>query len=93
MQQVQRGVDKSQAVTGSIAHIERNAQAVEQALVSIASATSEQSLASQEIARNIARMHEMTEGADAAIQETRSETARLHQLAQDVRVRMDQFKV
>ena len=50
VQQVHRGVEKSQAVTSSIAQIEQNAQVIEQALVTIASATSEQSLASQEIA-------------------------------------------
>jgi len=93
VQQVLRGVEKSQAVTRSITQIERSAQEVEQALISIASATSEQSLASQEIARNIARMHEMTDSADASIQQTQNETERLRQLARDVRVQMDQFNV
>ncbi len=93
VQQVHRGVEKSQAVTSSIAQIEQNAQVIEQALVTIASATSEQSLASQEIARNIARMHEMTESADASIQETQTETDRLRGLARDVRVQMDKFRV
>jgi len=93
VQQVHRGVEKSQAVKASITQIEQNAQVVEQALVSIASATLEQSLASQEIASNIARMHEMTESADASIQETRTETDRLRGLARDVRVRMDKFRV
>ena len=93
VQQVHRGVEKSQAVKSSIAQIEQNAQVVERALMTIASATSEQSLASQEIARNIARMHEMTESADASIQETQTETDRLRGLARDVRVRMDKFRV
>ena len=53
VQQVQSGVRKSQAVTQSIELIEKNAQDVEIALGSIASATSEQSKASHEIARNI----------------------------------------
>ena len=47
----------------------------------------------QEIARNIARMHEMTESADASIQETQTETDRLRGLARDVRVQMDKFRV
>ena len=38
-------------------------------------------------------MHEMTESADASIQETQNETDRLRGLARDVRVQMDKFRV
>jgi methyl-accepting chemotaxis protein len=91
--QVQRGVEKSRAVTTSIEHIEKSAQDVERALSSIASATAEQSTASHEIARNIERIHEMTDSSDASIQETQSETQKLRTLAQELRRSMDQFSV
>ena len=91
--QVQRGVEKSQEVTHSISQIEQSAQEVEQALVSIASATSQQSAASQDIARNIARIHEMTESSDASVQATQSETEHLRRLAQELRVLMEKFRV
>ncbi len=91
--QVQSGVEKSQAVTHSIKRIEHNAQAVEQALGSIATATAEQSTASQEIARNIERIHEMTQSSDVSVRETQNQTQQLRQLAQDLRVLMDRFRV
>ncbi len=93
MQQVQSGVVKSQAVTQSIEQIEKNSQEVEQALGSIATATSEQSIASQEIARNIERIHEMTESSDASIQETQAVTRMLRGLAQELRALMEKFHV
>ena len=93
VQQVQSGVRKSQAVTQSIELIEKNAQDVEIALGSIASATSEQSKASHEIARNIERIHEMTESSDASIQETQAETSQLRNLANELRMLMDKFRV
>ena len=93
VQQVQSGVRKSQAVTQSIELIEKNAQDVEIALGSIASATSEQSKASHEIARNIERIHEMTESSDASIQETQAETSQLRNLANELRLLMDKFRV
>lgn len=91
--QVQRGVEKSQSVTHSIQRIEQSAQEVEHALASIASATSEQSAASHEIARNIARIHDMSESADASIQATQTETEQLRRLAQELRGLMDKFRV
>ncbi len=91
--QVERGVQKSQAVTHSIEQIEKSSQAVEQALGSIATATSEQSSASQEIARNIERINEMTQSSDVSVRETQSQTHQLRQLAQDLRVLMDRFRV
>ncbi|NJA87659.1 methyl-accepting chemotaxis protein [Rhodocyclus tenuis] len=93
VQQVNRGVEKSRAVTESIEHIERSAQEVERALSAIASATTEQSSASHEIARNIERIHEMTETSDLSIQETHSETENLRQLAHELRVLMEKFRV
>ena len=93
VQQVQAGVEKSQAVTHSIELIERNAQEVESALSSIATATSEQSTASHEIARNIERIHEMTESSDSSVQHTQVETSKLRTLAQDLRILMDKFRV
>ena len=93
VQQVQSGVRKSQAVTQSIELIEKNAQDVEIALGSIASATSEQSKASHEIARNIERIHEMTESSDASIQGTQAETSQLRNLANELRLLMDKFRV
>ena len=93
VQQVQVGVEKSQAVTQSIELIERNAQEVESALGSIATATSQQSTASHEIARNIERIHEMTESSDSSVQHTQAETSKLRTLAQDLRVLMDKFRV
>lgn len=93
VQQVQVGVEKSQAVTQSIELIARNAHEVESALGSIATATSQQSTASQEIARNIERIHEMTESSDSSVQHTQAETSKLRTLAQDLRVLMDKFRV
>jgi methyl-accepting chemotaxis protein len=93
VQQVQAGVEKSQAVTQSIELIERNAHDVESALSSIATATSEQSTASHEIARNIERIHEMTESSDSSVQHTQVETSKLRTLAQDLRILMDKFRV
>ncbi|MBK1681268.1 chemotaxis protein [Rhodocyclus tenuis] len=93
VQQVNRGVEKSRAVSGSIEHIEQSGLAVENALTSIASATAEQSTSSHEIARNIERIHEMTESSDASIQETRAETEKLRGLAQNLQVLMDKFRV
>lgn len=91
--QVHRGVEKSQAVTVSIAHIETSAQEVERTLSAIASATAQQSAASQDISRNIARIHEMTECSDASIQKSQSETDQLRTLAQDLRNLMEKFRV
>ena len=68
-------------------------QAVEQALGSIATATAEQSTASQEIVRNIERIHEMTQSSDVSVRETQNQTQQLRQLAQDLRVLMDRFRV
>lgn len=93
VQQVQIGVEKSQAVTHSIELIERNAHEVESALGSIATATSQQSTASHEIARNIERIHEMTESSDSSVQHTQAETSKLRTLAQDLRILMDKFRV
>ncbi len=91
--QVHRGVEKSRAVTLSIEQIEKSAQDVEHALGAIASATAEQSAASQEIARNISRIHEMTETSDVSIQKTQSETGQLRAVAQELRMLMDRFRV
>ncbi len=93
VQQVHRGADKSRSVTQTIEGIEKNAQDVEKALASIATATTEQSAASHEIARNIERIHEMAESADASIQKTQAEANGLRALAHDLRVLMDRFKV
>ena len=93
VQQVQAGVEKSQAVTHSIELIAHNAHEVESALSSIATATSQQSTASHEIARNIERIHEMTESSDSSVQHTQSETSKLRTLAQDLRILMDKFRV
>ncbi|MBP6711745.1 MAG: methyl-accepting chemotaxis protein [Propionivibrio sp.] len=93
VQQVQAGVEKSQAVTHSIELIERNAHEVESALGSIATATAQQSTASHEIARNIERIHEMTESSDSSVQHTQAETSTLRALAQDLRILMDKFRV
>ena len=91
--QVERGVQKSQAVTHSIEQIEKSSHAVEQALGSIATATAEQSSASQEIARNIERINQMTQSSDVSVRETQNQTIALRQLAQDLRVLMDRFRV
>ena len=93
VQQVHRGVEKSQAVTQTIETIERRAQDVEKALGSIATATTEQSAASHEIARNIERIHEMAESSDASIQKTQAEANGLRSLAHELRMLMDRFKV
>ena len=93
VQQVHDGVGKSRALSQSIEQIEKNAREVKQALGSIASATAEQSAASHEIARNIDRIHEMSESSDASIQKTQSETSKLRSLAQELRLLMDKFKV
>lgn len=90
--QVNSGVEKSQAVTQSIDRIERNATAVAQALVLIARSTAQQSESSQEIASNIERIHEMAHEADISVQETQSQTQQLRQLAQDMKVQMDRFR-
>lgn len=80
-------------MTVSIAHIETSAQEVERTLSAIASATAQQSAASQDISRNIARIHEMTECSDASIQKSQSETDQLRTLAQDLRNLMEKFRV
>ena len=93
VQQVHRGVEKSRAVTQSIEQIEKSSQEVEKALSSIATATAEQSTASHEIAKNIERIHEMTESSDASIQKTQTETNKLRNLAHELRGLMDKFTV
>ncbi|RKT60656.1 methyl-accepting chemotaxis sensory transducer with Cache sensor [Azonexus fungiphilus] len=93
VEQVNSGVEKSQAVTHSIDLIERNAAAVEQALVLIASSTAQQSGSSREIASNVERIHDMARNADISVRETQSQTQQLRQLAQDMKVLMDRFRV
>ena len=91
--QVKVGVEKSQAVTHSIERIEQSTLAVEQALGTIATATAEQSSASQDIARNIEHIHSMTQSSDVSVHETQVQTQQLRQLADDLRRLMDRFRV
>ncbi|WP_374334516.1 methyl-accepting chemotaxis protein [Leeia sp.] len=91
--QVQSGVEKSSSVAESIQRIEHSSLEVVSTLGDIAAATAEQSSASQDIARNIERINEMTENTDFAIQQAQQTTSRLRQVAEGLRAMMDKFQV
>ncbi|MCL2830507.1 MAG: methyl-accepting chemotaxis protein [Betaproteobacteria bacterium] len=91
--QVESGQALAQEAGGRIVSIREKARTVSEAISEISSALKEQSQASQEIARHVESIAQMTDENNAAAGETASNAQRLAQLTGDIRNTVQQFKV
>ncbi|MCX8144797.1 MAG: methyl-accepting chemotaxis protein [Azovibrio sp.] len=93
VRQVESGQGLAQEAGERIQAIRAEAGRVAEAVTEISNALKEQSQASQDIARHVESIAQMTDENNAAAEETAASATRLDQLAQEVSQTVAQFKV
>ena len=93
VQRVRDGVEMSNRAGSSMAQISAGADQVLTAVREISTALHEQSLASNDIARNIERIADMTEHNSVTVRETAATAETLEQLAGTLREQASRFRV
>jgi len=91
--QVSEGVQMAASAGDSMARIEAGTKHVLDAVEDISSALGEQSVASNQIARNVEKIAQMTEENSAAVNEVLQAANHLEGLSATLRTSVDQFKV
>jgi methyl-accepting chemotaxis protein len=90
---VSEGVTLSRQAGESIASIQHGTQEVQNTVADISSAMSEQSLASNEIARGVERIAEMAERNNVDVRKTADTVLRLEQMATTLQTEVKRFRV
>ena len=93
VQRVRDGVEMSNRAGSSMAQISAGADQVLTAVREISTALHEQSLASNDIARNIERIADMTEHNSVTVRETAATAETLEQLSGTLREQASRFRV
>ena len=93
VQQVEAGQSSAQEAGELIRHIHAEAQNVSAAVTGISNALREQSQASQDVARHVESIAQMTDENNAAAEETASGSKLLSKLAQEMAAVVAQFKI
>jgi methyl-accepting chemotaxis protein len=93
VKQVESGQSLAQTAGERMASIREEANKVSEAVTEISNALKEQSQASQDIARHVESIAQMTDQNNAAAEETASSAQRLNHLAEAVGATLSQFKV
>ncbi|AXK39174.1 methyl-accepting chemotaxis protein [Crenobacter cavernae] len=91
--EVEEGVERAGRAAASIVHIRDNTRLSVERTADIASAITEQSGASQDIARHIEEIHQQIEETDHALQAASDDTARLFELADTLDALIGRFKL
>jgi methyl-accepting chemotaxis protein/methyl-accepting chemotaxis protein-2 (aspartate sensor receptor) len=93
LQQVNHGVSLASQAAGSINRIRDDTRQVVASIGDIATATAEQSSASQEIAHHIEQIHSMVQQTDHAVQSAHSDTEGLRRLADEMEQLIGRFRL